>query len=299
MVLWGGLRPIAAQVAADVLGLLGFSYVTLCKTSRQNVAVLLIVASFMVVVSGNWTNRWTIIFPMIPLIFLQLLRCFLKRKSFLSRIVGLLSIILILLSGLLSVLFPAVELPPLESPAPFNVGVVDVFLPANLQYSTSIPDAQHVCPTEQDHVTVRIFYPTQDDAGSIPYLKPETSEIFCEETMRHGAPPPLRQYSWMIHNWRLTQLEARQHARPLQDARPSPMIMFSPGLGGNVEMYSYQTRALAAHGYVVVVVDHSDGSAPVVLRKDGTVVRRNETVVQVSNHPFDYSVRISCHSNSS
>ncbi|KAL3931269.1 MAG: hypothetical protein SGARI_004251 [Bacillariaceae sp.] len=45
-------------------------------------------------------------------------------------------------------------------------------------------------------------------------------------------------------------------------------------------MYAYQTHSLAAHGYLVVVLDHTDGSAPVVARKDGQVMRRNETVLQ-------------------
>jgi predicted dienelactone hydrolase len=37
---------------------------------------------------------------------------------------------------------------------------------------------------------------------------------------------------------------------------PEPVILFSPGLGGSREMYSYLGQQWAAHGYVVVVMQH-------------------------------------------
>jgi platelet-activating factor acetylhydrolase len=249
---------------------------------------VLITTSFLtILLSGNLTNRWAIIFPMIPLLVLQLIRRVVgsKNKYYISWILGSLSILLILIAGALSILFPAVEFPPLES-SKYNVGVVHLFLPVNnLQYSTTIEEEAHgfVCPIEQDYLTVRILYPTLEEGGRIPYLRPETSHAYCEETVRYGAPPPLRKYSWMVHMWRLTQLQAKEHAQPLdvEENNKMPIIVYSPGLGGNAEMYSYQTRSLAANGYVVLVVDHMDGSASVVLRKDGTMLRRNESVRQV------------------
>jgi hypothetical protein len=115
---------------------------------------------------------------------------------------------------------------------------------------------------------------------------------------KHGAPPPLQTYDWMLHQWRLTQIDAKKHAQPLGGTTTTtataltttttntkntdtkdmkwPLIFHSHGLGGNSEMYSYQTRSLAANGYVVVVIDHSDnGSAPVVLcRMDPPLAER-------------------------
>jgi len=37
---------------------------------------------------------------------------------------------------------------------------------------------------------------------------------------------------------------------------PQATILFSPGLGGSREMYAYAAKAWAAHGYVVVVLQH-------------------------------------------
>jgi dienelactone hydrolase len=310
MVVWGGLRPIAAQVVVDVLGLLGFGYATLTTitttttthddekqrtpaitNNTKNAVVLVTTAVSTVLMSGNWTNRWTVIFPMIPLVVLQGLRRWniSNHHAWIRGTIAIGSVLLILLAGVCSVLFPAVELPPTPNSL-YNVGVVDVFLPVHFQHSTTLEDAQDVCPKTQDHVTARIFYPTlekNEGGGGIPYLKPETSIAFCEETMKYGAPPPLQTYDWMLHQWRLTQIDAKKHAQPLGGTTTStlttkttklPLIFHSHGLGGNSEMYSYQTRSLAAKGYVVVVLDHSDGSAPVVARKDGTVLLRNERI---------------------
>ena len=291
MVVWGGLRPIVTQVVVDVLGLVGFGYTVVTIPSRTNTMVLGVVSLLTILLSGNWTNRWTVIFPMIPLVSLQIIRRVVfhysnknkRRSACLSYTIGSLCFLLIFVAGGLSLLFPAVELPPLPSSV-YNVGVVDVFLPTKIQYKSTIPDIHEgVCSKESDHVTVRILYPTMDEVGSpIPYLRPHTSEAFCQETMKYGAPPPLKEFGWMLHTWRLTQIPAFHHAQPLLLGKSSPMIVFSPGVGGTAEIYSYQTLALAANGYVVVVVEHADGSAPVVSRQDGSVLRRDVSVEQVS-----------------
>eukprot|EP00529_Nitzschia_sp_RCC80_P024732 CAMPEP_0113523814 /NCGR_PEP_ID=MMETSP0014_2-20120614/45895_1 /TAXON_ID=2857 /ORGANISM="Nitzschia sp." /LENGTH=438 /DNA_ID=CAMNT_0000421907 /DNA_START=240 /DNA_END=1556 /DNA_ORIENTATION=+ /assembly_acc=CAM_ASM_000159 len=192
------------------------------------------------------------------------------------------------MSSIVSVLFPAVELGDFHSFGNFNVGVVDVYLPINLNFRSSIPGTEHVTPTEQDHATVRILYPTHDEPISIPYLRPHTSKEYCEQNMKHSAPPPLRPFSWMIHNWRLVHLPGRHHAEPTIATADGttehdgllPIVFFSHGLGGSAEMYAYQTHALAKHGYIVIVIDHTDGSAPVVPRKDGTMLLRNDTIIQ-------------------
>lgn len=273
-----------------------FGCTIMSKPTRNNTSLMLTGSCLAIAVSGNLTNRWTIIFPMIPLVMLQCLRMGVSRK-WISALIFVLSLLLILASAILSILFPAVELPPIISSAGnelFNVGMVDLYLPIDLKFSSPIPNTEFCCPKEQDHATVRILYPTLEPAQSIPYLRPQTSAAYCEENMKHSAPPLLRPYSWMIHTWRLIEVRGRHHAQPLIATTSSdknsngglgggvgwPIVFFSHGLGGNAEMYSYQTQALARNGYVVVVIDHTDGSAPVVSRRDGTLLRRNDTIVQ-------------------
>ncbi|CAJ1950558.1 unnamed protein product [Cylindrotheca closterium] len=290
--IWGGLRPILSHVIIDSWTLFGLGYVVVTKPSTGKAFLLVVIAALSVFFTGSsFTNRWSITFPMIPLLALQLvIRPIVYRsaqKNGQNRslcgtyMVGLPSILLVLIAAALAVLFPAIEL-PLAFPSKYNVGVVDVFLPADIVYKTDAPGVhQDARKKTVDHVTVRILYPTLEEPNDPVYqLKPETAEHFCYETMKYGAPPPLRKYDWMLHNWRLAKLPATRNAPPTMsnNEQPFPIVAFSHGLGGNAEIYSYQTLSLAASGHVVVVVEHTDGSGPVVSRQDGTVLLRQTRV---------------------
>lgn len=53
---------------------------------------------------------------------------------------------------------------------------------------------------------------------------------------------------------------AKMHEAPTTDKR-WPTMIFSHGLGGNRNSYSYNAGSLASHGIVVVCAEHRDGSA--------------------------------------
>ncbi|KAF1791597.1 Alpha/beta hydrolase fold-5 [Phytophthora cactorum] len=78
-----------------------------------------------------------------------------------------------------------------------------------------------------------------------------------------------------------------------------PLVIFSHGLAGSLELYSYVNQQLASHGYVVVVPNHCDGSACVCSPEPGrieyyqqsqrtdSVFRRCDlTNVSVAGHSF-------------
>ena len=223
----------------------------------------------------------------------------------LHGVVTFLSVLMIVLAAALCVLFPAVQLPPLPHNALYPVGVVDFYLPVRLDApssafssSTTCLDSNDACclnpiePNSPEIVSlpVRLLYPASITASgtgqnTIPYLHPDTAQEFCQQTIRFGAPPPLKQFGWMLHTWRLTSLPAHRNAPLLvPDAAVSssqsspanmnklPLIVFSHGLGGSAELYSYQTISLAAQGNVVLSLNHLDGSAPVVQLVNGTKV---------------------------
>ncbi|EME26665.1 Platelet-activating factor acetylhydrolase [Galdieria sulphuraria] len=53
---------------------------------------------------------------------------------------------------------------------------------------------------------------------------------------------------------------------------PWPVVLFSHGLFANRLSYSVLCAEMASHGYIVVSVDHTDGSVPLVYFKDGDVL---------------------------
>jgi platelet-activating factor acetylhydrolase len=116
-----------------------------------------------------------------------------------------------------------------------------------------------------------------EEPQDLPYLDHEIALEYCKETIAFGAPSPFKEFGFLLHNLRLVQMPLSPNAKPL-DNNKLPLIVFSHGLGGTASTYTYQTQHLAAQGHVVLVINHSDGSAPVVQKHDGT------------KHFYDYDI---------
>ncbi|GMG16083.1 unnamed protein product [Phytophthora fragariaefolia] len=80
--------------------------------------------------------------------------------------------------------------------------------------------------------------------------------------------------AWLFSNMRNARLAARRDA-PVAPAPASsngwPLVIFSHGLAGSLELYSYVNQQLASHGNVVVVPNHCDGSACVCSPEPGRI----------------------------
>ena len=243
MVLWGGLRPIASRAIIDGVTLAVWAAGT--RHDQRHDAVvqsyLWILCACIVAIytAGNLTNRWTLTLPMGPFLVLQGLRRLIpsdddkKTKSLFYYIRGfltLLSWMCILAAIVLCLLFPAVELPPINGP--YFVGKVDLFLPVN-SLNLDSSNAAHQSPA----VWVRVLYPTFEPPVATPYLTPVTALDYCRHSMTMGAPPPLKALDWILHTWRLTNRWEREgaaliHANSNDDSNESllPVVVYSPAL---------------------------------------------------------------------
>lgn len=322
--LWGGLQPIPRQVVLDATTLIGLSWAVwkMAHRSRNNSdrqssvndSTKIFLASCVLAVSTSGiSNRWTLTLPMVPLLVLHLLHRLLllqqpldksqqegkqqkeyRLSRWISCVITGLSALFIVAGAALSVLFPAVELPPINGP--YNVGVVDFYIPMDIQVlvhdqiprnltttafetdDASTCSAAATMMTVKHYLPARLLYPTLQDrslfGGGIPFLNPATAIDFCRQSMRFGAPGPLKPFGWILHTWRLTTLPVISEAPILPDfgiigETGMPLVVYSHGLGGTLDLYSYQTMALAAHGYVVLALTHMDGTAPVVPQPRG------------------------------
>ena len=207
---------------------------------------------------------------MVPLLFLQELRrfSFFQQRSWAAVLVAILSTILLIIIIALCIAFPAVQPPHIQGK--YKVGILDLHLPVDFGNDT-----------QQQHVVARILYPT-DESGTMPYLKEEIGSEYLKQSIMAAAPPPINTFHWFLDSWKLIQLDSKRNAKPLE-GKKFPIICFSHGLCGSAAIYSYVTRSLVANGYVVVAIDHSDGSNPVIMKKDGSVLLRDSTVKELWN----------------
>lgn len=156
---------------------------------------------------------------------------------------------------------------------------------------------------QQQYLPVRLLYPTLEQPNNtgrlwfgkdttIPFLNPTTAIAFCHHSMKFGAPPPLKPFGWMLHTWRLVALPILRHATPYWQSTSSlsiaaddssvPLVVFSHGLGGTLDLYSYQTMTLASYGSVVLTVTHLDGTAPIVPQPNGReALRHNHDILKL------------------
>ena len=284
--LFGGLQPIWSRVALDAVTI---SFLGLCISTEAGDfnTIALLIPVLMTWFTAGLTNRWTLSFPMVPLLMLQQSRrlSFVRRSSWASILIAVLSTILLLITTFLCVAFPPLQPPPVIGP--YKVGIVDLHLPIAGHGSNS--DNYNNNNNNNDrHVVARILYPTDNHhTGTMPYLKPNLASAFLKESVLNMAPPPINSLYWILDYWKLITIDSIQHAPPMMMARHErqdrykntttkthkfPLIAFSHGLGGSASVYSHVTRSMAANGHVVIAVDHTDGSHPMVVTKNGTVI---------------------------
>lgn len=254
--LYGGLQPIWSRVVLDSVGILSLAFCISTRPSDVN-TIMMLLPILLTWFSAGLTNRWPLSFPMIPILLLQQLRrlSIVRRFSWVNIAIAILSTLLLMLSIALCIAFPPLQPPPIKGP--HRVGVVDLHLPVN---------------GGGGYVVARILYPTEDESGrTIPYVKPSLASEYLKRSIQSVAPPPINAWHWFLDNWKLIRLDLIQNAKPIQ-GQNFPLIAYSHGLGGSAMLYSHITRSMAANGYVVIAVDHTDGTNPVVVKKDGTTV---------------------------
>eukprot|EP00978_Attheya_sp_CCMP212_P013136 scaffold32890_cov40-Attheya_sp.AAC.1 len=282
MVLWGGLRPIPSRLLLDVttLGLLG--YCAVIEPDSRAYAGGLTLAYTKTLATAGWTTRWSLTIPMTPFLFLQVLRqlTFVEEHYWIRGTIFVLSFVCLFLAAALCILFPAVELRPIRD-GTYNVGVVDLQLPVVFALDLLNKCNPEVVGKEETNgfVSVRILYPTRDAPGSVPYLDPKLAKLFCAQLMKLGAPPTLKGFGWILHTWCLHNLPIRRNATPIDD-ETMPLVIFSHGLMGNASIYSHQGMSLASKGSCVLMINHSDGSSPIVEQQDGSIMYYNEEIIQ-------------------
>ncbi|CAJ1965255.1 unnamed protein product [Cylindrotheca closterium] len=111
----------------------------------------------------------------------------------------------------------------------------------------------------------QVFYPAAADSTSnksLPYFRPRAVQGLAEYS---GMDPNLFQFlSWKRH-------PCQVHAPPA--VGEFPVVLFSHGLGGCLEMYTDICQQVASSGMIVVALEHEDGSGCFAETADGQEIR--------------------------
>ncbi|RHY26032.1 hypothetical protein DYB32_007922 [Aphanomyces invadans] len=107
-------------------------------------------------------------------------------------------------------------------------------------------------------VDCRIFYPTnaKDVGKALPYLH-------HGKHLAIGLHTFIKLPAWFFASLSNGTLWARGDVPLAKATNGWPVMIFSHGMGGSLEMYSSITQYVASEGFVVIVVNHDDGSASV------------------------------------
>ncbi|KAF3934196.1 hypothetical protein ABW20_dc0106722 [Dactylellina cionopaga] len=202
------------------------------------------------------------------------------------------------MTSLLSILNPVPYFPPYKGP--YEVGTLDLEVPVS-----SLVDAglSPPCPAHSDIPTVqfRVFYPAalkgkaegpQNGANWVPSPRKEYVAAYCRFA---GAGEFLANVlSYIPRHLYYIKLPVHAGHQILQPESQSslsrfPVVVFSHGLGGTRNTYSYLTASLASQGAVVFCPEHRDGSAPATFIREP---KRESGLADLKRYESNFSGKI-------
>lgn len=158
-------------------------------------------------------------------------------------------------------------------PGPHKVGTVDVEIPVDkLRSPRETPKEAADISTVQ----FRIFYPAAPDSTGHPITwlpAPQRLHLAAYSQFLGAGPKLASLLSYLPRNLHYITIPVHKNAAVLKpNTVPSqtrwPTVLFSHGLGGTRNAYSYIAGSLASHGLIVVCPEHRDGSAAISLVRD-------------------------------
>ncbi|CAM1508041.1 Fc.00g048890.m01.CDS01 [Cosmosporella sp. VM-42] len=199
------------------------------------------------------------------------------------------------MASYLSRLSPVPAFP--EYTGPYKVGTVDVEIPVSeLKSPSPVPEGADNIHTVQ----FRIFYPAVPESNEkrISWLPNPQRQNLVAYTKFLGIGNMLAEFlSFFPRHLHYTTIPVHKNAKLEQSTTENkrwPTMIFSHGLGGSRNSYSYIAGSLASHGIVVLCPEHRDGSSVVsfirVPEKKGGVNTVSSGRIQIPYEKISHDV---------
>ncbi|MGM0881420.1 MAG: alpha/beta hydrolase family protein [Bacillota bacterium] len=166
--------------------------------------------------------------------------------SWVSNLVILLCFLLLIISALLSYLFPVFSLK--EPSGAFGIGTASYVWRDDTREEEFSPVA-----LDKRQVVVQVWYPTDKQArkgaDSSPYFP---NRVQATRQLQEDFRLP----GWLFQHFDLVKTHAYDQSAMSSSQAKYPVIFFSHGLPAACFAYSYFTEHLVSHGYIVVGLQH-------------------------------------------
>ncbi|KAK0728364.1 phospholipase A2 [Lasiosphaeria miniovina] len=176
------------------------------------------------------------------------------------------------MASLLSRLSPVPTFP--DYAGPYKVGTVDIEIPVS---ELDSPSPKPKGAADIHTVQFRIYYPAVPESNGKPIAwlpAPQRLHVAAYAQFLGIKPVVASLLSFLPRYLHYVTIPVHSGATLLSPPKEQPAqtgwptVVFSHGLGGNRNTYSYLMCSLASHGAVVMCPEHRDGSAAVSLIRD-------------------------------
>lgn len=193
------------------------------------------------------------------------------------------------MASYLSTLNPINAFP--EYHGPYAVGTVDVEIPA-----IDLPSPADAPEGAESTIAFRIFYPcvkpTKDESRAVRWVpnpqKPTMAALMQFLGMKERSSNYLSYLTQQFYWIRLRAFRNAQILDPPTSNGRWPVTIFSHGLAGSRNAYSYVCGDLASNGMIVIALDHRDGSSPIqYVRSTAETEAHVVNTVKISHEPTE------------
>lgn len=172
---------------------------------------------------------------------------------------------------------------------PYDVGTIDVEVPC-----ADLPQPSATVPEDATStVSFRVFYPCHkpgksESARPVRWIpQPQKATMHALMSFLGAGAKTAAVLSWLPQNLFWIKIPAYRNARILEPKTSNgrwPVTVFSHGLAGSRNAYSYICGDMASKGMVVIALDHRDGSSPVqFVRETADTPARIVEAVKISH----------------
>ncbi len=119
-------------------------------------------------------------------------------------------------------------------------------------------------------IIAKVWYPTEEKSGiNSPYIDRLRQGIGSRLADEVPADLVYKLIFWLLR--RIAVTSAFVNATPLDIPGGSPVILFSPGLGGINYLHTFHALEFASHGFVVVGINHPESNVGTMLADDSQI----------------------------